>query len=205
MSGSHAGRGGPLERLPRAGPGLALLLAAVATVLIATWPQRPDLPNASWYPVAVVRAGGLALWGWLAGSAAPTLPPALRRAELVRIVVAAVATAPLETLAHVASVPDASLVWSLAAAAWLGVAAYGLAWLPSALLHRVRAAWLLPLASPLAATGLLLADLQVGPPLLMPWLVPSAPSWAAAALGLAVAAATAWTAVSAGRPAEAAR
>lgn len=197
-------RAGRLRHLPRSGPGLALLLIATAVVLVAVWPERSEVANASWYPVAIVRMGGLALWGWLAGSAAAGVRPAERRAELVRLPVAAVATGPLEALAFVTTVPDASLVWSLAIAAPLALAAYGIAWALAAALRRARLAWLLPLASPAAAAGLLYVDLRVGPPLLMPWLLPASASPAAAAIVVAGATATVWVAATAGRRGEAA-
>lgn len=192
-------RSDPLRHLPRSGPGLALLLMATATVLVAVWPDRSEMANASWYPVAVVRMGGLALWGWLAGSAATGVRPTERRAELVRLPVAAVATAPLEALAFVATVPDASLAWSLAIAAPVALVAYGIAWALAAALRRARLAWLLPLASPSAAAGLLYLDLRFGPPLLIPWLLPTVASPAAAVLAVAGATATVWVAVTAGR------
>lgn len=197
-------RSDPLRHVPRSGPGLALLLIATATVLVAVWPDRSEAANASWYPVAVVRMGGLALWGWLAGSAAAGVRPAERRTELIRLPVAAVATAPLEALAFVATVPDASLAWSLAIAPALALTAYGIAWGLASALRRARLAWLLPLASPAAAAGALYLDLRLGPPLVMPWLLPTSPSAAAAATVVAAAAATVWLAAIAGRRGEAA-
>lgn len=173
-------------RLPRADAGLALLLAAIVAVLIGAWPERADLANASWYPVAVVRTSGLLLWGWLAGTAMEPGRPA-RRASLTRLGVAVVATAPLEALAFVGSAPSASLVWTLLVPLPLALGAYGGAWAMSAALRRVRLGWSLPLASPLVAAGLAWLDVQVGPPLWLPWLLPSSPSPAAAAVNLAVA------------------
>ncbi|MDZ7707724.1 MAG: hypothetical protein U5J97_07485 [Trueperaceae bacterium] len=173
-------------RLPRADAGLALLLAAIVVVLIGAWPERADLANASWYPVAVVRTSGLLLWGWLAGTAMEPGRPA-RRASLTRLGVAVVATAPLEALAFVGSAPSASLVWTLLVPLPLAIGAYGGAWAMSAALRRVRLGWSLPLASPLVVAGLAWLDVQVGPPLWLPWLLPSSPSPAAAAVNLAVA------------------
>jgi hypothetical protein len=175
--------------LPQAGPALVLLLGATAVALVVAWPARPDVANAAWSPVAVVRVGGLALWGWLAGTSPTSGAPATRRDEVLRMLVAALASAPLEALAFVGSAPAASLAWSLAVAAPLGVTAYGLAWALAAALRRTRLAWLMPLASPLAVAGVLLLDLRIGPPLLLPWLLPEAPSLAAAAtlaLGTAI-------------------
>jgi hypothetical protein len=157
-----------------------LLLAATAVTLVAAWPGRPDLANASWQAVAVVRVGGLALWGWLSATAAPASSPREPIREVVRLGVAAVATAPIEALAFVGSAPSASLAWSLAVAAPLGATAYGLGWTLAAALRSVRLAWLMPLASPLAVAGLLLLDLRVGPPVVLPWLLPGSPSVAAA-------------------------
>jgi len=186
--------------LPRADAGLALLLAAIALVLVGAWPERADLANASWYPVAVVRTGGLLLLGWLAGS---TVEPsrAARRAALLRIAVASVATAPLEALAFVGTAPSASLAWALFAPLPLAISGYGAAWTLSTVLRRVRLGWALPLASPLVAAGLAWLDLQIGPPLWLPWLVPAFPSLAAAAVNLsgAVVTATLASGVSAGR------
>ena len=189
----------PLRHVPRSGPGLALLSVATAIVLVATWPERSEVANASWYPVAVVRVAGLALWGWLAGSASVGVRPAERRSELARLLIASVATAPLEALAFVATVPDASLAWSLSVPAPLALATYGIAWGIAAALRRARLGWLLPLASPAAAAGLLYLDLRFGAPLLMPWLLPTSASPAAAAVLVAGAAATAWFAGTAGR------
>jgi hypothetical protein len=166
-----------------------LLLGATAVALVVSWPGRPDVANAAWSPVAVVRVGGLALWGWLAGASPASERPGTRRDELLRMLVAAVASAPLEALAFVGSAPAASLPWSLAVAAPLGATAYGVAWALAAALRRMHLAWLMPLASPLAVAGVLLLDLRVGPPLLLPWLLPAAPSLAAAAtlaLGAAI-------------------
>jgi len=173
-----AGRG-----LPRADAGLALLLAAIALVLVGAWPERADLANASWYPVAVVRTGGLLLLGWLAGTSSEHGRPA-RRAALVRIVVASVATAPLEALAFVGTAPSASLAWTLIAPLPLAISGFGAAWAISTVLRRVRLAWALPLASPLVAVGLAWLDVQIGPPLWLPWLLPATPSLAAAAVNL---------------------
>lgn len=176
-------------RLPRADAGLALMLAAIAAVLIGAWPERADLANASWYPVAVVRTSGLLLWGWLAGAVMEPSRHA-RRAPLARLAVATVATAPLEALAFVGTAPSASLTWALLAPLPLAVSGYGAAWAMSAGLRRVRMGWSLPLASPLAVAGLAWLDVNVGPPLWLPWLVPSSPSLAAAAVNLAGTAAT---------------
>ena len=159
-----------------------LLLTATAVTLVAAWPGRPDLANASWQAVAVVRFGGLALWGWLSATAVPAEAPRQPIREVARLGVAAVVTAPLEALAFVGSAPSASLAWSLGAAVPLGVTAYGLGWTLAAALRSVRGAWLMPLASPLAVAGLLFLDLRVGPPLLLPWLLPGTPSVAAAAV-----------------------
>jgi hypothetical protein len=172
-------RSGPL---PAPGPELALLLAATAVTLVVAWPGRPDLANASWQAVAVVRAGGLALWGWLSATAAPPSSPREPLREVIRLGVAAVVTAPLEALAFVGSAPSASLAWSLAVAVPLGATAYGLGWTLGAALRSVRSAWLMPLASPLVVGGLLFLDLRVGPPVLLPWLLPGTPSLAAASV-----------------------
>jgi hypothetical protein len=168
--------------LPSPGPELLLLLAATTVTLVAAWPGRPDLPNASWQAVAVVRTGGLALWGWLSATAAPPASPRAPLREVARLAVAAVVTAPLEALAFVGSAPSASLTWSLAVAVPLGATAYGLGWTLGTALRSVRLAWLMPLASPLAVGGLLFLDLRVGPPVLLPWLLPSTPSIVAAAV-----------------------
>lgn len=179
-------RTGPL---PSAGPELVLLLGATVVVLVAAWPGRPDVANASWQAVTAVRLGGLAVWGWLSGTGPPPPSPRERIATVVRLAVAAVVTAPLEALAFVGSAPSASLAWSLAVAAPVGVVAYGLAWTLAAALRSARAAWLMPLASPLAAAALVFLDLRVGPPVLLPWLLPDTPSIAAAvvlALGTVV-------------------
>ncbi len=173
-------------RLPRADAGLALLLVAIAAVLIGAWPERADLANGSWYPVAVVRTSGLLLWGWLAGTAMEPGRPA-RRVPLTRLVMAGVATAPLEALAFVGTAPSTSLVWTLLAPLPLAVSAYGAAWAISGALRRLRLGWSLPLASPLALAGLAWLDVHIGPPLWLPWLVPSSPSIAAAAVNLVVA------------------
>lgn len=175
--------------LPRADAGLALLMATIAAVLIGAWPERSDLANASWYPVAVVRTSGLLLWGWLAGATIEPGRPA-RRAALARLAVASVATAPLEALAFVGTAPSGSLAWALAAPLPLAIAAYGAAWALSAALRRVRLGWSLPLTAPLAVAGLAWLDVHVGPPLWLPWLLPSSPSLAAAAVNLTGAAAT---------------
>lgn len=172
-----------VRALPRADAGLALLLAVITAVLIGAWPERADLANASWYPVAVVRAGGLLLLGWLAGTA---LEPgrAARRVALGRIAVASVATAPLEALAFVGTAPSASLAWALAAPLPLAISGYGVSWAVSTVLRRARVGWALPLASLLVAAGLAWLDLQVGPPLWLPWLVPASPSLAAVAVNV---------------------
>jgi hypothetical protein len=61
------------------------------------------------------------------------------------------------------------------------------------------------LASPAAAAGLLYLDLRIGPALLMPWLLPTSASPAAAALVVAAAVATVRVAATAGRGREEAR
>jgi len=98
--------------------------------------------------------------------------------------VASVATAPLEALAYVGTAPSASLAWALVAPLPLAVSGYGAAWAISTVLRRARSGWALPLASPLVAAGLAWLDVQVGPPLWLPWLVPASPSLAAAAVNL---------------------
>ncbi len=170
--------------LPRADAGLALLLAAIAVVLIGAWPERADVANASWYPVAVVRTGGLLLLGWLAGTAAEP-SRAARRVALAGLAVATVATAPLEALAFVGTAPSASLAWALVAPLPLAISGYGVAWAVSSVLRRARAGWVLPLASPLVAAGLAWLDVQVGPALWLPWLVPASPSLASATVNVA--------------------
>lgn len=177
----------PVARgLPRSDAGLALLLAAIVVVLIGAWPERADVANASWYPVAVVRTGGLLLLGWLAGTAAEPSRVA-RRAALARIAVASVVTAPLEALAFVGTAPSASLAWALVAALPLAISGYGMAWAVSTMLRRVHVGWALPLASPLVVAGLAWLDVQVGPPLWLPWLVPASPSLAATVVNVSLA------------------
>lgn len=164
------------------GSGSALLLFAVVATLLANWPDRSTDANLAWYAVARVRATGiLLLAGWV-GASDPGAAPRQRAMALIEPLAAALLSAPIELLAYFGSVPAASLAWSVAAPLPLALAAFGVSWALAVTLRRVRLGWSLPLLLPAVAVGLVMLDVRIGPVLWIPWLLPFAPSWPAAAL-----------------------
>lgn len=164
-----------LDRIARADAGLALVLAATAIVLIATWPVRPDTPNASWYAVSVVRVGALVAWGWLLGA---TSSPgrAVGRRDLTRLTLGVVASAPLEAAAHAATVPAVPMAWGAIIALPASFSALGAGRLATWLLQRARLGALAPIGSLAAAIALVWLDLNVlRSAAFVPWVLPSAP------------------------------
>ncbi|MDZ7800750.1 MAG: hypothetical protein U5K81_08175 [Trueperaceae bacterium] len=178
-----------MDRIARADAGLALVLAATAIVLIATWPVRPDTPNASWYTVSVVRVGALVAWGWLLGANSPPGRAVWRR-DLTRLALGAVASAPLEAAAHAATVPAVPVAWGMIIALPASFTALGAGRLATWLLQRARLGALAPIGSLAAAIALVWLDLNVlHSAAFVPWVLPSAPGvFPATVLGVGAAA-----------------
>lgn len=166
--------------LPRAGGGTALLLLISFLVLTSTWPERPDLANASWAPLAAARATYLAVWAWFLGAWEEAGSPGDVPRGLARLAMGAAVTAPLEAFAYAASAPVASLAWSLAVPLLLAWSLYGVAWFLAATLRRVGWSAILAPVMVMAAVGLGFLDLRLGLGWWTPWFLPHASSVGAA-------------------------
>lgn len=173
----------------RDGTGIVMLLALMGVVLIIAWPSRSVDGNDAWFLVAALRTTALALWGWFAGVIIGRGYGDVEWWVVKRLALAGFVTAPLEMVAHAGGVVASPLVWNLVYAPLLGVTAFAVS---RTVVHAVRwggspVVWASSLVV-LVVLGWL--DLSVGPPVLVPWVVPAAPSLAAVlvlGLGLVVA------------------
>lgn len=184
---------------PRADAALALLLAALATTLFIAWPDRPVDPNGAWYALAIARVSGLMLLAAAFGVQRRPRGAEARWTRLASLAFAWALTIPFEAVAYVATAPSASLVWSLAIALPATVAVYGLSAALATVARRARLGWALPLLTPLAALGVGAIDVRTEPVLILPWLLPFAPSWTGALVVSGAAVATVASAVAASR------
>lgn len=167
-------------RPPRADVALALFLAVLAATAFIAWPVREIEPNGAWYAIAIARLVGLMVIATVHGLEPAGRRPLQRRGALGSLAFAWALTLPFEVVAWFASVPAASLAWSLIASLPAAVSVYGATSAIASVARGARLGWALPLLVPLAAVGIGAFDVRTEPVLILPWLLPFAPSWTAA-------------------------